>query len=247
LRLESALVTGVALVAGVGFTLLVKNGSAPQSYKVSYATSLYGRSPNQQHNARLSSSKINGTVIQPGEVFSFVKACGTWSRDQGYRRAPVSFNGVLIDAWGGGVCQTSTTLYNAALLAGLEILERTPHQFAPTYAPPGRDAAVAYSSIDLKFRNTTEHPITIYTGVKGDMLEATIKLGAPLKEQPKIETKVISSINPGTYKFRSEAKRAYTRNAGKNGWEVITYRRWSDRREKISQDSYPVMHRVSEE
>src|SRR5207302_1442552 len=81
------------------------------------------RTKAQKRNAILALKKLDGAVIAPGETFSFNTRVGTWSRDQGYRRAPVSYNGTLIASWGGGVCQTSTTLYNAALLAGMKIID----------------------------------------------------------------------------------------------------------------------------
>jgi vancomycin resistance protein YoaR len=120
---------------------------------VEFATSLEGRTPGQRHNATLAAKRIHGATLAPDTEWSFNQTIGQWVRSEGYVRAPVSYGGVLVPAWGGGVCQTSTTLYNAALLAGLEVLERHPHTIAPSYIAPGRDAAVAQGIADLKLRN----------------------------------------------------------------------------------------------
>jgi vancomycin resistance protein VanW len=164
---------------GVAAAAMVAAGwpraTAPPPVKVgAFATSLKGRTPNQRHNARLALEAIHDRVIPPGATFSFNKTCGSWSADRGYRKAPVSFEGELIPDWGGGVCQTSSTLYNAALLAGCPILERHRHQFAPRYIPPGRDAAVAQWDIDLRFKNPYPWPLRITGEVRGESL--TVRL-----------------------------------------------------------------------
>jgi hypothetical protein len=87
---------------------------------------------------------LNGAVIAPGRELSFNHVVASWTPDRGFVLAPVSYDGQLVVDWGGGVCQTSTTLYNAALLAGMEITERHRHFWPPRYAPPGADAAVHF-------------------------------------------------------------------------------------------------------
>jgi vancomycin resistance protein YoaR len=89
----------------------------------------------QRHNARKAALSLDNQTIAPGATFSFNKVVKSWSWDQGYVKAPVSYDGELIPAYGGGVCQASTTLYNAVLLAGLPIVERHSHVFTPHYVP----------------------------------------------------------------------------------------------------------------
>ena len=125
-----------------GTAALIANYSKPEKTLSSYVTTFAGRLTDQSHNAALAARKLDGVIVLPGEVLSFNESVGTWSRDQGYRKAPVSFSGTLVNTWGGGVCQTSTTLYNACLLVGMEVVERHHHQFAANYVPPGRDASV---------------------------------------------------------------------------------------------------------
>ncbi|MFZ4508189.1 MAG: VanW family protein [Fimbriimonas sp.] len=209
-----------------------------------YATPLEGRTAAQRHNAKLAAIELNGKIIRPGEVFSFNQNVGTFTHDQGYRKAPVSYNGQLIDAWGGGVCQTSTTLYNAALLAGLEIVERHPHVFAPGYVPPGRDAAVAYSSIDLRFRNPFPYPVRI----RAELVRETLRVELFGAERPAVRPLVVSDVlqrtRPSEFHVSAPGASFRTRNSGKFGWEVAVYRITGNRRERISLDRYPVMHRV---
>jgi vancomycin resistance protein VanW len=226
----------------------------PSEVEISgYATSLNGRTRNQRHNAELAANSLDGAVIPAGAMFSFNKAVKSWSADQGYRKAPVSYDGELVPAFGGGVCQTSTTLYNAVLRAGLPILERHHHVFAPHYVPPGSDAAVAYPSIDLQFRNPYPWPLRIQATTKGDRLE--VRLYG--KEQPdlhaEIEPQVLSHTTPDRITYTAEdsdgSGRIFTRNPGLAGYRVITYRVFSRkgqtiRRERLSDDTYPVMDRI---
>ncbi len=205
-------------------------------------TALEARSPNQKHNARLACKAIDGQVVAPGEVLSFNKAVGSWSRDKGYRRAPVSFNGTLIDAWGGGVCQTSTTLYSAALFAGMEVVERHSHHFCPTYSSPGRDAAVAYPNIDLRMRNPYDFPLMVKAKVEGSRLKVSV-IGSGRGDKVSIITKIIDHQSPQIFNHGS-GDSPWVRAPGKPGFEVETYRVTSEGRSRISRDIYPVMHRV---
>ena len=126
-----------------------------------YATSLGGRTQGQRHNAIRAATELNDAIIPPGATFSYNRRVRAWATEPGYWKAPVSYAGSMTLAVGGGVCQTSSTLYNAALLAGLEISERHPHTALPRYVPPGRDAAVAYPGIDLRLKNPHPFPVRI--------------------------------------------------------------------------------------
>lgn len=139
-----------------------------------FRTSLEGRTEGQRYNAMKAIRAINGAVIPPGGTFSFNSRVGSWTRERGFVRAPVSLGGILVPSWGGGVCQVSTTLYVAALLAGMEILERHNHAVAPSYVPTGMDAAVAYGVADLKLRNPFQFPVQIRCEVKGNQIVCQI-------------------------------------------------------------------------
>lgn len=213
-----------------------------------YATPLEGRMTTQRQNAELALDKLNNVCIPPGAVFSFNDTVGTWSRSDGYRKAPVSFNGQLIWTWGGGVCQTSTTLYNAMLLSGLELVERHRHRFAPGYVAAGRDAAVAYSNIDLKLRNPYEWPVTIKAEVRDGKLLCSI-IG---KTRPIADISIVTSVNdvrqPEILVDNRGGQGGRVLNPGKNGFSMVTQRVWrtesGERREVLSRDTYPAMNRV---
>jgi vancomycin resistance protein YoaR len=192
----------------------------------------------------LALSRLKGAVIKPGGEFSFNRRVGTFSQDQGYRRAPVSYNGQLISDWGGGVCQTSTTLYNAALLAGMKILERHRHRFAPSYVQPGRDAAVAYTNIDLRFKNPYSYPVRIDGSVEGDVLVISLVGRRPLAEKPQVVSQIRQTQDYQTFRIGKPTGESKVRNSGKEGCEVAVYRMTGDRRELISLDTYPAMNRV---
>lgn len=228
---------------GLGLASLAAKPSSERRLAM-FTTTLVGRTENQRHNAELAVQGLNGAVILPGATFSFNGQVGTYSRDAGYRRAPVSYNGTLIQSWGGGVCQASTTLYNAALLGGLKIVERNRHRFAPGYVPPGRDAAVAFSTIDLKLANPYNAPIRILSRIRDDRLEVEIVGQVDTNAAPEIVTEVRRVDSPGEYEIKTNGRKG-VRNKGKAGFEVATYRVTKNEREFISLDHYPSMAKVT--
>ena len=113
------------------------------------------------HNIRLAAATVNGTVLAPGEVFSFNGVVGERTADRGFKSAKIIEKGEFVDGVGGGVCQVSTTLYNAALLAGCQITEFHPHSLAVSYVPPSCDAMVSGTYYDLKFKNSLSEKLYI--------------------------------------------------------------------------------------
>lgn len=234
-------VLAIVLLATSGLTWIVRSASPERTLGV-FRTTFDGRLSDQRHNACLAAQKLDGLVVGPGQILSFNDRVGSWSRDQGYRKAPVSFSGTLINSWGGGVCQTSTTLYNAGLLAGLELVERHSHQFAANYVPPGRDAAVAFSNIDLKFRNPYSYPVKVLTYTDNGVLEVKI-VGRGETPHVTIQQKLLDSREPSLVRL-GRGSQIRVRNPGKAGYEVQTFRTVGSVRELLSQDSYPAMNRV---
>lgn len=133
------------------------------SFSTNYSASAVGRTT----NLRLAASKINGTVVMPGEVFSYNKVVGARTIAAGYKEAPIYVQGKVVDGLGGGICQITSTLYNAVVYANLEVVERTNHQFVPSYVTASRDATVVYGSLDFKFKNNRNYPIKILCSVSG--------------------------------------------------------------------------------
>lgn len=119
----------------------------------SFTTYFNAENTDRAYNIALAASKINGTVLRRGETFSFNRAAGARTPENGYREAPIIFEGEFVPGVGGGVCQVSTTVYNAAILAGLSVKEYHPHSLAVGYVEPSFDAMVSGSSCDLKLKN----------------------------------------------------------------------------------------------
>ena len=142
--------------------------------KVSTYTTYFANTGNRGHNIVLASSRLNKTLLMPGEEFSYLKAVGPYSAANGYKPAPIYLNGAVSTANGGGVCQLTSTLYNAQLRAGLENVYRTNHIFAPDYVPKGLDATVYSTTTNFKFKNQYEYPVFITSYVKGNYLTVDI-------------------------------------------------------------------------
>jgi vancomycin resistance protein YoaR len=144
----------------------------------SYQT-FYGGDPNRIHNVQLVSHLVDAHVIAPGATFSFNQTTGERSADKGFREAPVIINGELQTGLGGGVCQVSTTVFNAAYEGGLPIVSRTNHALYISHYPQGRDATVNYPDIDLKFVNDTDHWLLLRTWVGSSSLTVAL-YGTPV-------------------------------------------------------------------
>jgi vancomycin resistance protein YoaR len=125
-------------------------------------------------NLRLAASKLDGTVLMPGEVFDFNGVVGARDEANGYRVAKVIAEGELVDGIGGGTCQISGTLHAAALFAGLDIVERYPHSRPSSYIKLGLDATVSYPNINYKFKNPFDHPVVIHEKVALGAVRAEI-------------------------------------------------------------------------
>lgn len=140
----------------------------------SYSTEFNTGNQNRSQNIAIAAKNINGILIRPGEEFSFNKYVGLRLEQYGYKIAPVFISGKLTKDWGGGVCQVSSTLYNAALLADMTITERTSHYRPPGYVPIGQDATVADNQLDFKFTNSSHNNIFITTAISGNQLTVSI-------------------------------------------------------------------------
>lgn len=205
-------------------------------------------------NIRLAAAAIDGAIVGPGESFSFNGRVGPAEPDRGFRQAPIILNGELTPGFGGGICQVSTTLYNALLLAGLPILERTPHSLPPAYVPMGMDAAVVYGVLDLRFHNPTDGFVMIKASVGRDTLTVQLLAAADAPRPPAttrlaneiddvIEPEWIVVTDPGL----PAGARIIEREA-RPGYRVSTYRvtqspgASQEERVLAARTSYPVRH-----
>lgn len=139
-------------------------------------TTLYDASnENRDNNVNLASEKINGTIIYPGETFSYNQIVGKRTIEAGYKEAGAYAGGKVVQEIGGGICQVSSTLYNAVLYANLEVVERYNHYFETSYVDPGRDATVSWGSLDFQFKNNRDYAIKIEAKARNGVCEITIK------------------------------------------------------------------------
>jgi vancomycin resistance protein YoaR len=142
----------------------------------SYKTTISDKNKNRVRNIRLAARRINNYTIRPGQIFSFNEVVGKRTPGKGYRTAKIIVQGQSEAGIGGGICQLSTTLYNAAKRSNLQIIERHSHSKIVGYVPKGYDAAVDYGYLDLKFKNTKNYPIKIKARVyKGKVQISLIK------------------------------------------------------------------------
>ena len=150
---------------------------------------------NGNKNMKLALQYCNGTVLQPGETFSFNDTLGdSTNGSRGFVPAGAIVNGKLEDSYGGGICQASTTIYGAVIRANLTIVERHNHMWPSSYVPIGQDAAVDYGSQDFQFRNDTDYPIYLQCSMSGTRLTVTI-YGDQSSEYDEIE---VTSEQTGT-------------------------------------------------
>jgi vancomycin resistance protein YoaR len=160
----------------------------------SYET-VYGGVPNRIHNVELVAHLINGKLIAPGATFSFNRATGARTAAKGFLTAPVIINGEVESGLGGGVCQVSTTVFNAAFVAGLPITARTNHALYISHYPLGRDATVDYPDIDLRFVNDTSHWLLVRTVVGPSSLIVSL-YGTPQHRRIVTQTAPLTVTGP---------------------------------------------------
>ncbi len=188
------------------------------SYSSNFATSSAARAS----NVRLTAERINGYILMPGDVFSYDKTVGRRTVANGYKEAGVYVGNKVESGVGGGICQTSSTLYSAALYANLEIVQRTSHSLPVAYVPAGQDATIAEGYIDLKIKNSTQYPVKIVAIVTGRNLECRI-LGVKVPGQtveishwrtanfePEIERTVNAEIPKGYKKIVEKGAPGYS-------------------------------------
>jgi vancomycin resistance protein YoaR len=135
-----------------------------------YVTSYNSHNKNRSTNIQLAANAINNYVVFPGETFSFNKVVGKRTKTRGYLRAKVIVRGEFAEDIGGGICQVSSTLFNAVDNAGLEVTERFSHSRAVPYIPPGRDATVSWYGPDFAFKNKYNQPVLIQAKTLGHLL-----------------------------------------------------------------------------
>ena len=214
------------------------------TYSTKFDSSVSGRS----HNVALAAKSTSDVILMPGESFSYNEHTGARTISNGYKNAPVIVQGVVQEGVGGGVCQVSSTLYNAVLYAGLEIESVKNHSIPSSYVPKGRDATVSYGSIDFIFKNNLKYPVYIKNSVYGNTLTCTIYGSKEEKQKIEILTNTDSVSEAPIKKVddptlpKGEEKQL---ESGRNGYTVSTYRIYKDnngkelKKEKVYVSYYP--------
>lgn len=181
-------------------------------------------------NVRLAAEAINGTIVQPGEEFSFNKIVGPRTAEKGYQEAAAYNSGEVVQELGGGVCQVSSTLYQVAFRAGMNITYRRSHTFEPNYVTPGQDAAISWDYPDFRFVNTSEVAIGIRASYSNRKTTVAI-YGAPVLEDGitwSLESEKVEELDPPDPTYEEdptlEPGKEVVKKAGTKGSRWITYK-----------------------
>ena len=227
--LSLILILPVALTGFIffsGFSFHTREGAQSPCLSVlcSYTTYFDKSNEARCHNIRLAAKLIDGTKVENGEVFSFNETVGVRSPERGFKKAKIIKDGEFVEGVGGGVCQVSTTLYNAALLSGCKIREYHPHSLPVSYVAPSRDAMVSGTYFDMKFENVSGREIyikssagenfvkfTLYGVDRGYKYEYTTIVTGKI-EASEEETDDIALVRGGKDGLISEGYLAVTRN-----------------------------------
>ncbi|TVY09354.1 VanW family protein [Paenibacillus cremeus] len=198
------------------------------------------------YNVCSTAASIQDVVLKPGEVFDYAPYIEQTSKNFGFKEAPVILNGKLVPGIGGGICQVSSTLYNAVLRAGLEIVERRNHSLPISYVPLGQDATFATGYINFKFRNSSQHSLLIRTEATDRSLTVKLFGQTPPELTYDIESKTIETLQPPVKYVLNPTLPSGKQEVvtpGKPGYIVETYRYKKQNgvvvsQEKISRDTY---------
>lgn len=194
-----AAVVGLVLILGVGAWW-----RRPfQAELGMFRTSLSDRSPEQRANIRRAAEALDGAVLEPGEEWSFNRRVGPRTPERGYCKAPAFLEQDLAQSVGGGICQLSSTVYNAAALSGLRIVERHPHFRRVQSVPPGRDATVWYGKADLRLANSTTAPVRLSARVEDETLSVRFLGDDPGARSIRLRTVPVADSLDGRRVFRT--------------------------------------------
>lgn len=218
-----------------------------------FSTRYDAKNKDRTTNLNLSASKINGTILSPGEEFSYNTIVGERTISAGYKEAKVYENGQIVDGLGGGICQISSTLYNAVVFANLKVTKRYNHQFVTSYVPEGRDATVVYGLKDFKFVNNRTYPIKIEMTVNSGIAKVNIYgIKEEVEYDVSFDVETVSNILYDTkYEddFSLPEGTEKVKKTGVNGIKVNTYKVIKQNgitisRELISKDTYNAMDEI---
>lgn len=222
------------------------------TFTTSYSTSGANRSGNVKNGA----SKVNGTLLYPGDAFSMYETVSPFTEENGYYLAGSYLNGLVVESLGGGICQVSTTLYNAVLLAELEVTERSNHSMIVSYVDPSADAAISGTTKDFKFVNNQDYPIYIEGSTSSDKHITFTIYGCetrPAGRKVSYESKVISRTDPTGEKVVADGslpagsvsvQSAHTGYVAEL-WKVVTVDGVEESRTQVNKSTYAAVPRTA--
>lgn len=240
----SVFLTPEKIIADVTKTELMNSFGQISSY-----TTKTTNDQNRNTNIRLSAAAINGTTVLPGEIFSFNGATGERTAQKGYKPAAAIARGESIEEVGGGVCQTSSTLFNAVARANLEIVDRSPHAWPSSYIEKGFDATVNWPGLDFKFKNNSDWPIFILAEYEKQKVTVRIygmSLGVDTRiDLESVTTKTLPMPQGTNYVINTSLAPGESRRTvkGRQGYVVETWKVWYQgereiKREKLFTSTY---------
>ena len=247
------------------FSLSVKNANAMPYYdlqaqelvlRASFSTTYISSTEQRKNNIKVASKYLDNTFIDVGAEFSFNNVVGERTVSRGFKNAKIIVDGEFVDGVGGGVCQVSTTLYNAVLLSGLMVTEYHPHSLAVSYVPPSFDAMVNSGWADLKFVNNTHNPILVKAVADNNKITISI-YGEKMKEKYARQSVVTETILAPDYKIVYDEKGEFpelyqgqsivlrnSKNGLKSQGYLICYDGKKSIRQKIRNDKYNAIRGV---
>ena len=218
-----------------------------------YTTIYDAGNTSRSTNIAIAARTINGKVILPGETFSYNKVLGNTTKEKGYQLGGSYVNGKVVPAYGGGICQVATTLYNAVLYANLEIVERYNHSYSVSYVPASRDATVSYGGKDFKFKNSRTYPVKLVASAKNGVISISFK---GIKEEKEYDIELTSTtLSTTPYKTTyqdnpdlAEGKEKVVQ-VGHNGmkskaYKVVKYKGKTISKTLLSADTYQPMNKI---
>ncbi len=176
--------------------------------RAEFYTSYQTSTDERKTNIMLATKSLDNVLIAPNEEFSFNKTVGERTEKRGYKSAKIIVNGEFVDGVGGGVCQVSTTLYNAVLLSGLKIIEYHPHSLPVSYVAPSFDAMVNSGWADLRFINNTHNPVILQASANGSILKIQV-YGEPMKEKLVRKSIITSEIPAPEYEILTDTSHEF--------------------------------------
>ncbi len=219
----------------------------------SYSTKYDELNTPRTTNVKLATQKINGVIVMPGETFSYNQTLGKRTAAAGYKEAAGYAGGRVVQMRGGGICQVSSTLYDAVVYANLEIVERYNHMFVTGYAGAGKDATVSYGTLDFKFKNNRNYPVVIKATAKGGISKVEIYgIKEEVEYDVEIEVKILG-YTPFSVIYEDddtlEVGKEKVEQYGANGCKSITYKITKlngveQSREVLSRDTYSPMNKI---